>query len=166
MNPAIRGGVILFICLLAVFPCGAALTVMVTLAGELMKSPAGEGAVSRHSALLSVSVLWASAGVLGFLFLINGIDKMLAAQRRLPWYALLAICLEIGAAGFFSATYPLRGSSALIFRLISVAPVAIGLGLLVRHLWRFIIAVPRPDQPLQVPPSVLPDPGTQQRPQV
>lgn len=166
MNPAIRGGVILLICLLAVFPCGAALTVIGTVAGDLVRSSADDDSFSRHLARAWVPLLWAGGGVIGFLFLISGIDKMLAASRRLPWYGMVAIILEIGAAGFFSATYPLRGSSALVFRLISVAPVGIALVLLGRHLWRFIIAVPKTEQTLSPPPSVILDHGTEHPPQV
>jgi len=154
MNPAIRGGVILLICLLAVFPCGAALTVVGSWAGDLIRSYAKEGHLPESSFPLWLPVLWAGGGILGFLFLISGVDKLIAAQRRLPWYVLVAIGLEIVAAGLFSATYPLRGPSAIVFRLISVAPVAIALGLLGHHIFRFLFMFRRTSA--AVPPNPTP----------
>lgn len=138
MNRAIRGGIILLICLLAVFPCGAALTVIGTIVGEAIRS-FGRGGSGLHPLLrFGTPLFWAGGGIIGFLFLISGVDRLIAAQRRLPWYMFAAIVLEIAAAGLFSSTYPLRGPSALVFRLISVAPVVIALAFLIHHIGRFI----------------------------
>lgn len=162
LNPAIRGGVILFICLLAVFPCGAALTVIGSWVGELVRSFAKNGHLPPRPIPLWIPVFWAGGGVLGFLLLISGADKIMAAPRRLPWYVVLAICLEIAAAGLFSATYPLRGSSAIVFRLISVAPVAIALALLVHHLFRFIFRSAQTDELLQPTATAIVTPDTRE----
>ncbi len=150
MNPAVRGGVILLICLLAVFPCGAALTVLGSAVAEALRPSANGGTLFQRLLSLWAPLLWAGGGILGFLFLVTGVDKLIAAKRRLPWYGLLAICLEIAAAGLFAATYPLRGSTALLFRLISLAPVAIGLALLIHHIIR---AAMRPSAPAAPPPA-------------
>lgn len=150
MNPAIRGGVILLICLLAVFPCGAALTVLGAAVAEALRPSASGGPLIQRLLQLWAPLLWAGGGIVGFLFLVGGVDKLIAAKRRLPWYWLLAICLQIAAAGWFSATYPLRGSSALLFRIISVAPVAAALVLLSYHFFRYMIS---PRTPPVSPPQ-------------
>lgn len=137
MNPAVRGSVILFTCLLAIFPCGAALTVLGSVFREAMRIYQSDGQFSVRLIPLWIPVLWAGGGALGFLSLIHGIDRLILATKRLPWAAFLGILIALGAAGFFSVTYPLRGSSALLFRLICVAPVAIALLLLVQHAFRF-----------------------------
>ncbi|HEU5078321.1 MAG TPA: hypothetical protein VFT72_03875 [Opitutaceae bacterium] len=69
--------------------------------------------------------------------LIHGIDRLILATKRLPWHVLIGILIGAAAAGFFSITYPLRGSSAMLFRLICVAPVAIAVLLLIQHPFRF-----------------------------
>ena len=137
MNPAVRGSVILLTCLLAIFPCGAALTVLGSAFREAMRIYQSDGQFSARLIPLWIPVLWAGGGALGFLSLIHGIDRLILATKRLTWPAIFGILIALGAAGFFAVTYPLRGSSALLFRLICVAPVAIALLLLVQHALRF-----------------------------
>jgi hypothetical protein len=137
MNPAIRGGAALVIGLLAVFPCGAALTVLGTLAVEVLK--AHREGVSFEGKILPIcmTVLWAGAGVLGYLSLIHTSDKLLIARQRLRWYEIIGVLIGILAAGTFALTYPLRfQNSALLIRLVCLAPPSLALLLLVYHLYR------------------------------
>jgi hypothetical protein len=136
MKPAIRGGVILLVCLLAVFPCGAALTVLGTAVIETVRPSTVGGHLPLPFVPRWISGLWAVGGILGFLLLVSGADKLIAAQHRLPWFSLFAICLEIAAAAFFAGTYPLQGTSAILFRVISLAPAMIALALLIYHIVR------------------------------
>ncbi len=134
------------ICLLAVFPCGAALTVLGTIAAEAVRAFASHDQVSQKLVLLWMPTVWAGSGVAGFISLIYGVDKLMITPQRLPWYVILGILLGIAAAGFFSLTYPLRSSSALFLRIVCVAPVAIELLLLLYHLYRFTRSQPLPDE--------------------
>lgn len=148
MNPAARGGLTLLICLLAVFPCGAALTVLGTLAAQTVRALAAHQNLAHDLKPLAIPAVWAGSGVMGFISLIYGVDKLMDFQRRLPWYALLWIVLGIGAAGFFSLTYPLHTRSALFLRAVCVAPVAIELLLLFFHFVRLLMPDPVAQAPL------------------
>lgn len=141
------------ICLLAVFPCGAGLTVLGTLAADVVRSFANHDSASRDLGELWLPAVWAGSGVLGFLSLIYGVDQMLMAQRLLRWYSLLGILLGIVGAGFFSLTYPLRAPSAIYLRIVCVAPVAIELLLFILHLVRFLRG------PIEPPSGALPKPA-------
>lgn len=155
MHPATRGAITLLICLLAVFPCGAALTVLGTFAAEAVRVWSGHAHSSEKLSQILLPTAWAAAGVLGFLSLIHGVDRLMAAQRRLPWYVLLGLLLGIGAAGFFSLTYPLHSTSATFLRVVCVAPVAIELLLWIFHVGRFIRGSQPADQLHTAPAAVM-----------
>lgn len=137
VNPAVRGGTILLLCLLSIFPCGAALTVLGAIGRVLVSHTAGEGVFLQKLATNWIPLAWAGAGALGFFSLIHGVDQLMLARGRLPWYALLRILVGLCAAGLFAVTYPLRGPSALLFRIICAAPVVIAMWMIVRHVLHF-----------------------------
>ncbi len=128
----------MLICLLAVFPCGAALTVLGTLGMDVARAHAIPGHMSHRFLVDWMPMVWAGGGALGFVSLIHGVDRLLVADRMLRWHVLLGIVLGIAMAGFFAATYPLQSSSAVFLRIVCLAPVAIELLLVIRHVWHFL----------------------------
>ncbi len=137
MKPAVRNGATLLILLLAVFPCGAALTVLGTIVIKLVRALTMGQPIMSTLHLLAVPVLRSAAGVLGFLSLIPGVDKLMVAERRLAKREILGILLGVFFATQFLISYLLHLSSLKLFRLVCIGPIAIELVLLVYHLVRF-----------------------------
>jgi hypothetical protein len=136
MKPAVRNGATLLILLLAVFPCGAALTVLGTIVIKLVRALAVGGAIWPTIRLLAVPILRCAAGVLGFLSIIPSVDKLMVAERRLPKREILGMILGIFFATQFLVSYLLHLSALKMFRLVCIGPIAIEILLLIYHLVR------------------------------
>ena len=137
MKPAVRNGVTLLILLLAVFPCGAALTVLGTIVIKLVRALATGSAIWSTIRLLAVPILRCAAGVLGFLSIIPSVDKLMVAERRLAKREILGMLLGIFFATQFLISYLLHLSALRLFRIVCVGPIAIEILLLAYHLVRY-----------------------------
>jgi|GEM_PF-3288685 len=134
MKPAVRNGVTLLILLLAVFPCGAALTVLGTILIKLVRGISAGTAVWATIRLLTIPILRCLAGVVGFLSIIPSVDKLMVAEHRLAKREILVMLLGIFFATQFLISYLLHLSALKLFRVVCVGPIAIELFLLVYHL--------------------------------
>jgi hypothetical protein len=136
MKPAVRNGATLLILLLAVFPCGAALTVLGTIVIKLVRALMTGSAIWATIRLLSVPILRCAAGVLGFLSIIPSVDKLMVAEHRLAKRELFGMIVGIFFATQFLISYLLHLSALKMFRLVCIGPIAIEVLLLIYHLVR------------------------------
>ncbi len=143
MKSAFRSGATLVIVLLAVFPCGTGLTVLGTLVIKAVRIVGEGGPLLPILKLLWIPLLRASGGVIGFLSLIPGVDKLMVAEKRLSKRELIGIVVGICLATQFLISYLLHLSSLKLFRFFCVGPVVIEVILLLYHLYHFK-ATPRP----------------------
>ncbi|HEY9154702.1 MAG TPA: hypothetical protein VIM69_06200 [Opitutaceae bacterium] len=147
MKPAVRNGATLLILLLAVFPCGAALTVLGTIVIKLVRALMAGNAIWATVRLLAIPILRCAAGVVGFLSIIPSVDKLMVADRRLAKRELLGIILGIFFATQFLISYLLHLSALKMFRLVCIGPIAIEILLLIYHLVRCGGKPPLRDEP-------------------